>query len=126
MAGTSANARRTANPIMWVKDTLPPPVRARWLFRIWRLISSSFAGTVRTDVAVGTARLASMFSTIRADAPRSTEGVSPSSTSAVLPVFSGGRGTGAGAGAGAAGVLCALAIIAGVTTGTEPVVSRGT
>ena len=50
----------------WVKLTLPAPVRASWLFRIWRLTSSSFAGTARTEVAVGTPRLASMFSTVRA------------------------------------------------------------
>jgi hypothetical protein len=64
----------------WVKLTLVPPVRARWLLRIIRLTSRSLAGTVRTDVAVGTPRLASMFWTIRADAPRSTLGASPSST----------------------------------------------
>src|SRR3954467_11371509 len=52
-----------------VKLTFPRPVRERWLFRIWRLTSSSFAGTLRTDVAVGTPRLASMFSTMRAAAP---------------------------------------------------------
>ena len=55
----------------WVKLTLPAPVRARWLLRIWRLTSSSFAGTVRTEVAVGTVRLASMFSAMRAATPRS-------------------------------------------------------
>ena len=29
IAGTSATARTTANPMRWVNDTLPPPVRAR-------------------------------------------------------------------------------------------------
>src|SRR3954465_802239 len=80
----------------WVKLTLPAPVRARWLFRIWRLTSSSFAGTTRTAGAVGTERLASMFSTVRAAAPRRGSGSSPSST--IGP----GRGTAAGTGAGAA------------------------
>src|SRR5512133_635614 len=62
----------------WVKLTLAPPVRARWLFRICRLTSSSLAGTVRTEVAVGTASEASMFSTMRAVAPRIGTGRSPS------------------------------------------------
>ncbi len=39
---------------------------------IRRLISSSFAGTSRNEVAVGTARLASMLRTIAAPAPRRT------------------------------------------------------
>ena len=56
------------------------PLRSRWLLRIWRFTSSSLAGTVRTDVAVGTARLASMFSAVRAAAPRSGSVSSPSST----------------------------------------------
>jgi len=55
---------------MCVNDTLPIRVRRRWLLMMLRLTSSSFAGTVRTDVAVGTARLASMFSTMRAPTPR--------------------------------------------------------
>ena len=55
------SARSTAKPMRCVNETLPPRARARWLLRIWRLISSSLAGTVRTDVAVGTSRLASML-----------------------------------------------------------------
>ena len=55
----------------WVKLTLAPVVRASWLLRICRLTSSSRAGTVRTLVAVGTPRLASMLAAIRAAAPRS-------------------------------------------------------
>ena len=45
--------------------------RARCSLRIRRLTSSSFAGTGWTLVAVGTARLATMFSTSLAAAPRS-------------------------------------------------------
>ena len=67
---SAARPWRSRNAMRWVKLTLPRPTRFRWLFRIWRLTSSSFAGTVRTDVAVGTSRLASMFSTIRAAEPR--------------------------------------------------------
>src|SRR5919108_658414 len=44
--------------MMWVKLTLPPLVRDRWLLRILRLTSSSLAGTSCTLVAVGTPRLA--------------------------------------------------------------------
>ncbi len=105
MFGTCCSARTTAKPMRCVKLTFPPRSRASWLFRIWRLISSSFAGSVRTDVAVGTPRLATMFSTMRADAPRNASGVSPSSvTGSAAPLFP-GAGVGAvGAGtAGAAG-----------------------
>src|ERR1700761_4653404 len=76
--------------MMCVKLTLAPVVRANWLFRTRRLTSRSRAGTVRTLVAVGTARLASMLATMREAAPRS--GVDSS--------FS-GRPDGAAAGAGA-------------------------
>ena len=85
-----------------VNETLPPRVRPRWLLRIWRLTSSSLAGTDRTEVAVGTARLASMFATMRAAAPRSGSGASPSSTTGARRHGRGGRGAaGGGRGAGA-------------------------
>jgi len=87
--GNSARARSTANAMRCVKLTFPAPDRARWLLRICRLTSRSFAGIARTDVAVGTVRLASMFSTVRAAAPRNGAGSSPSST----------RGPGRGVGA---------------------------
>ena len=49
------------SPMRWVKLTLPPWVSRRsWLLTIRRLTSSSLAGTVRTEVAVGTARLSSI------------------------------------------------------------------
>src|SRR4029077_20435728 len=82
--------------------TLPDPVRASWLLRIWRLTSSSLAGTTRTEVAVGTPRLASMFSTVRAAAPRSGSGSSPSSTIGPGRADAGVGATGAGVAAGAA------------------------
>src|SRR6185437_12525181 len=56
--------------MMWVKETLPPRARFRWLLMTMRLSISSLAGTARTLVAVGTWRLASMLVTTRADAPR--------------------------------------------------------
>src|SRR6478736_6665568 len=55
----------------WVNDTLPPRARARWLLMTVRLSMSSLAGTARTEVAVGTSRLASMLSTTRAAGPLS-------------------------------------------------------
>ena len=58
--------------MMWVKETLPPRARARWLLITVRLSQSSLTGTVRTDVAVGTVSETSMFCTVRAGAPRST------------------------------------------------------
>src|SRR6478752_324327 len=56
----------------WVKETLPPRARARWLLMTVRLSQSSLTGTERTDVAVGTASEASMFWAVRAGAPRRT------------------------------------------------------
>src|SRR5262249_46486452 len=55
----------------WVKESLPPRPRVRWLLMTMRLSMSSFAGMERTLVAVGTVRLAAMFVAVRADAPRS-------------------------------------------------------
>src|SRR5947207_11170134 len=104
IAGTRASAFSTPYEIRWVKLTLWPPVRARWLFRICRLTSSSFAGTVRTEVAVGTPSEASMFSTIRAVAPRIGTGRSAPSVSATGGAAAGGAGEeGRGAGEGGCG-----------------------
>src|SRR3954449_6624940 len=55
----------------WVNDTLPPRERARWLLMTIRLSASSFAGTARTLVAVGTVSDRFMFLTTVAAAPRS-------------------------------------------------------
>src|SRR6476469_7742963 len=79
--------------MMWVKETLPPRARARWLLMTVRLSMSSFTGTERTLVAVGTLRLTSMFCTVRAGAPRSTVRVG-SSTASGLAAGSGSLGTG--------------------------------
>src|SRR5688500_3114199 len=57
--------------MMWVKDTLPPRERFRWLLMTTRLSMSSLAGTARTLVAVGTCSDDSMLLTTRALAPRS-------------------------------------------------------
>ena len=85
MTGTdSTMARTTAKPMMWVKLTLPPRVRPRYPLMIRRLTSSSFAGTSRKLVAVGTERLDSMFVTMRAATPR--RGSPGTSTSAAVTV----------------------------------------
>src|SRR5690606_31534132 len=72
ISGIDLIAWTTAYPIRWVKETLPPRARARWLLMTMRWSNSSFTGTERTLVAVGTARLASMLVAVRAAAPRST------------------------------------------------------
>src|SRR3954454_12632129 len=68
--------------MMWVKLTLPPRVRIRWLLRILRLPSSSRAGTCRKLVAVGTVSDCSMFTTVLAAAPRRTVAFSGAGVSA--------------------------------------------
>src|SRR5688572_24655138 len=85
----------------WVKDTLPPRVRLRWLLRILRLTSRRRAGTTRKLVAVGTPRLASMFWAILAATPRSGWAVG------VGAVGEGCGTVGVGAGAAAGGDACA-------------------
>ena len=54
-----------------VNEIFPPRVRRSWLLMTSRLSASSFAGTARTDVAVGTSHDASMFFTTADAAPRS-------------------------------------------------------
>ena len=66
-----------------------------------RLSMSSFAGTARTLVAVGTVRLASIFATTRAAAPLRTVGSVGVAGEAAVMGAGAGAGTGAGAGVGA-------------------------
>src|SRR4051794_34475308 len=108
----------------WVKLSLPPRVRVRWLFAIFRLTSSSLAGTGRTEVAVGTASDAAMFLTMAAPAPRigSPAGgsVAAGAGAAAGAAADGGAAAGAGAGAavGAAGAAvdgAAAPFVAGAT-----------
>jgi len=51
----------SAHPMRWVKLTLPPRVRDMWLLMTMRLSIISFAGIVRTLVAVGTVSESSML-----------------------------------------------------------------
>src|SRR6478609_10536723 len=116
--------------MMWVNDTLPPRARARWLLMTVRLSHSSFTGTERTDVAVGTLRELSMFCTVRAGAPRRTVYVGSSSAGAgaagrdsfgtglVVPLAGSaalvsGRGFATGAGVGVGSGACSWADAAG-------------
>src|SRR6266513_2409652 len=97
----------------WVKLTLPPLVRDRWLLRIVRLTSSSLAGTWRTLVAVGTPRLASMLETMRAPAPRRGVGAGSSPSAAGDGCGRGGAWGCGGAGRAARGAGPSVGATAG-------------
>src|SRR2546423_9250165 len=104
----------------WVKLTLPPRPRARWLLITMRLSASSFAGTARTLVAVGTVSDWSMLATMRAATPRSGTVFAPAGTVAGAVAFglpSAAGGAGAFAGAAFAGAAFAGAGGAGVAAG---------
>src|ERR1700741_1864358 len=94
----------------WVKETLPPRPRARWLLITMRLSMSSLAGTERTLVAVGTVRLAVMLTAVRADAPRGGAVLAAAAGAGAAGltgrVAGGAGGTAAGAGGPAAGAGC--------------------
>src|SRR5215510_1615741 len=111
IAGTARKPCTSAYPIRWVNETFPPRPRARWLLITMRLSARSLAGMARTLVAVGTLRLAAMFSAVRAAAPRSRVTLSSAGAAAAagpgpgLPSAAGRAGAG-----GAPGVLgCAAA-----------------
>ena len=87
----------------WVKLTFACPVRSRYELIALRLTSSSFAGTFLKLVAVGTERLFSMFSTIRAATPRigvPTSGASPLLAGVVVCETLAGCGVAGAAGGG--------------------------
>src|SRR5256885_16791149 len=90
-----------------VKLTLPPRPRARWLLITMRLSASSFAGTARTLVAVGTVSDWSMLATMRAAIPRSGTVFAPAGAAAgaatlALPSPAGGGAPRGGGGPPAA------------------------
>src|SRR6185369_8109458 len=102
----------------WVKLTLPPRPRVRWLLITMRLSASSFAGTARTLVAVGTASEASMFCTIRAATPRSGTRFSVPAVAPLPVVVAAGAGDGVVAGrATGAGRVGAAAVTEGAGAG---------
>ena len=78
--GKASSARRIAQATRCVKLTLDCPPASRCLLSSRRFSSSVRTGTVRMDVAVGTWRLASMFSTMRTAPPRIGCRMSPGST----------------------------------------------
>src|SRR3954464_15449357 len=94
--------------MMWVKLTLPPRARRRWLLMTTRLSKSSLAGTARTLVAVGTCSDCSMLATTRAAAPLSG-GVLTVLASSALAAWASGLLAGGLAGVGAAGVWAGFA-----------------
>ena len=110
MSGNACSARTMAHPMRWVKLTLPPTARRiSWLLRILRLTSSSFAGNVRTDVAVGSSSDSSIRSAIVAAPPRSGIATPPAGSSGAAASSAWGAACGAaaaaaaGCGAGGAG-----------------------
>lgn len=66
-----------------------------------RLSNSSFTGTARTEVAVGTSREAFMFLTTAAAGPRSVTSAGPAGASVAGAAFWAATEVGAAAGAGA-------------------------
>ncbi len=71
----------------WVKLTLPLPSDSRCLLRMRRFSSRVRTGMVRMEVAVGTERLASMFSTIRMAPPRIGWAMSPGRMAGMTRAF---------------------------------------
>ena len=74
-----------AQAIRWVKLTLPGPEASRCLLRTRRFSSSVRTGTPRIEVAVGMARLASMFSAMRSAPPRIGVAMSPGRRTGSMP-----------------------------------------
>src|SRR5450755_2610353 len=109
--------------MMWVNEIFPPRPRLRWLFITRRLSATSLAGMSRTLVAVGTARLASMFATVRAAAPLSgsTSSTPEELVGTTTPLDADSLAsvatTGALAVTGEAGVVCAGTGDAGAEAG---------
>ncbi len=130
IAGVARSACTTAKPMRWVNETLPPRPRARWLLITIRLSASSLAGMDRTLVAVGTPRLATMFSAVRAAAPRNRTTASGAAAGAAgcwagLPSGAGwagraGAAAGAVAGAGAGAAVPGAAACGAAACGAAP------
>ncbi len=70
MPGKDLSARMRAQDTRWVKEILDCSSAARCSLMRRRFSSASLIGTCRCVVAVGTPRLASMFSAIRSAPPR--------------------------------------------------------
>ncbi len=99
--GKALSAWMIAQETRCVKETFDCSVAARWSLMRRRFSSASLIGTCRCVVAVGTARLASMFSAIRRAPPRIGRR-SPSTAGPRGVAGLAGGVTGAGAGTAAA------------------------
>src|SRR6478609_7744299 len=99
----------------WVKLTLPPRVRDMWLLMTMRLSIISFAGIVRTLVAVGTVSDSSMFTASALVMPFRT--VTLSSSGFSPPAEGATAGAWAGMGCRAAGRAVVRAIGGAPMTG---------
>ena len=103
MAGNASSARRIAHAKTCVKEIFDCSDAARCSLISRRFSSASLIGICRCVVAVGTARLASMFSAIRSAPPRiasrspSTARPAPGRRSGGTQRLRGGTGAGAGA-----------------------------
>ena len=119
--GNTLSVCTIAQPMRWVNETLPPRARRRWLLMTMRLSIISLAGTVRTLVAVGMLRLASMLAARVLLTPR--RGVTTSSAGAASWPSTTGMpevcGASAGIGCGLAGAEVVRA------TGVDAVVGAG-
>ena len=89
MFGKSPIARTMAYPIRWVNEIFPPRFRFRKLLITIRLSAINFAGTARTEVAVGTSSDEVIFFTTAAATPRNGVVVMPvpSASCAALAAF---------------------------------------
>jgi hypothetical protein len=113
-----------------VNEIFPPRVRRSWLLMTSRLSASSFAGTARTDVAVGTSSDASMFFTTADAAPRSGVDLPCSATAfgraALEALPEAGRvGVATGARVASATVESAVATFSAGASGTGGPPNRG-
>ena len=121
--GNTLSVCTIAQPMRWVNETLPPRARRRWLLMTIRLSIINLAGTVRTLVAVGMLRLASMLAARVLLTPRSGVTVSSAgaaswpSTTGTLEVC--GASAGIGCGLAGADVVRAIGVDAVVGAGSD-------
>src|SRR5690554_2333579 len=103
-----------AQAMRCVNEIFPPRARFMWLLMTMRLSTISFAGMVRTLVAVGTVRLASMLLAIDLAAPRRGVALSCGSTnsSAACGALA-GASAGIGCGLACTDVVFAMGCVAG-------------
>jgi len=104
-----------AQAMTWVKLTRGCPVESRCLLSSRRFSSSVRTGMVRAEVAVGTDRLASMFSTARTAPPRIGCSTSPGRIGTRASARDRSAGT-----SGDRGTACSSALGRGVPPASDP------